>query len=173
MVTKEIIKASFIEGAKKLGSKVGVETHERSEMPVIGSGAPIAVGPHPSLPAGHSYQQRGTTIANPKREDREVEAILGKNIYDPKPDPKSKEEIVLNASKLETEVAELKNTLAILLAGQQIGKAQAEAPPIVEVKPEPKPVAEVNMTDLRAIAKEKGITVPVGTSKVKLAEMLK
>lgn len=140
MTQAQIIIEAYKVGAEKLGTKTGQAlglTHEITELPVAGSGARVAAGAHPDLKPGQAYHCRGTTIANPQPSDIEVETARGKNIYDPKPDPRSKEEMVLKSTKLEQEIEGLKNTLQAILAGQNI--AIQNAKPIVNYS---KPVTE-------------------------------
>ena len=62
---------------------------------------------------------RGTTRYNPKREDKEVEAILGENIYNSKTEPDSKEQLIKKHQALESQYETLQAQVDLILAGVQ------------------------------------------------------
>lgn len=135
--------------------------------------APISTGSHPSLPKGFSYNHRGTTVYKPKREDIEVERVLGENKYEPKKDPRSNEELLLISSRQDSEIKELKAAINGLLAGiKGIQPAPDTTPEPERVKEEPKATDELSIKDLRAEAKKLNITAPVGTTKIELARKI-
>ncbi len=173
-----VIQEAYAAGAEKLGTKPTELTHEITELPVAGSGASVSVGSHPELKPGQTYHSRGTTIANPQPSDIEVETMIGEKIYDPKPDPRSKEEIVLNATKQEQEISQLKELVRALIAGQNIGQNKTpENTKSIEnnVEPVTEPVTDTvkpSMAEVRAIAKKYSIKAPVGTKKSELIALI-
>ncbi len=192
-----VVKEAYAAGQEKLGTKPTGLTHEITELPVAGSGASVAAGWHPELKPGQTYHSRGTTIANPQPSDIEVETMIGRKVYDPKPDPRSKEEIVLNATKQESEIGELKTLILqqqqqinAFIAGataQTIGQDKTpEIPKSIEnnvepvsesvsdTAPEPdqRLKSELSMSEIRAIAKGYSIKAPVGIKKNELIALI-
>ena len=181
MTPTQVVVKAYADGAAKLGTQVCQITHpdDPSDFKIIGS--VIQVGGHPSFKPGQVAHAHGSTIANPQPSDIEVEAILGKKIYDPKPDPRSKEEMLLNANKadgkiekLETMILQQGQIISAFMAGQSANVQNAEP---IENKPEPvtETVTKVepSMADLRLKAKEYEIKAPAGTTKVALIELIK
>ncbi len=180
MTPTEIVVKSYADGAAKLGTPVCKITHpdDTSDFKIIG--AAIQVGGHPSFKPGQVAHAHGSTIANPQRSDKEVEAILGEKRYDPKPDPRSKEEMMLrnNAAdgkieKLEAMILQQGQIIQAYMAGQN--NAPQNTKPIEnnsEPVTETVTKVELSMAELRAKAKEYEIKAPVGTTKVALIELI-
>lgn len=147
-----VVLEAYAVGQEKLGTKPKGLTHEMIEKPI--GGAPVAAGWHPSLQPGQNYASRGTTIFNPQPSDIEVETVLGKKVYDPKPDPRSKEEIVLTATTQAQEISQLKELVFRLLSKQQT----APEPVIEPIEPIAVPdISELSMAELRTKAQPLGI----------------
>ena len=136
-----VVKEAYKVGAKELGTVTQQITHIDTDTDWKVYGVKQAVGSHPSLEPGQVYHHHGATVANPQRSELEVETEIGKQKYDPKPDTRSKEEIILNASKAHTEITELKavverqaELLNAFLAGQN-NNAKTDKPIENNVKP--------------------------------------
>ena len=178
MTQTAIVTEAYKVGAEKLGTKVCQVTHQDQGTDHKILGAHQCVGSHPTLKPGQAYHHHGADIANPQPSDIEVEAVLGKKIYDPKPDPRSKEEMVLKANQQDNELAELKNTIArqgellnaFLSGAQQAPKSiePSPAPPDIEEKS----LGDMSMSELRAIASPHNIKT-ARMSKEKLIEAIK
>jgi len=124
-----------------------------------------------SMP-GEFIGGRGTTVYNPLRSDPRVEAILGKEKYNPKAP-----EDTPQALKLELEA--LKNKLESMT--QIMGARLTDTPQKISVsvedvktddEPNSRGIEDFSMLELREVAKASNIKVPVGTKKVDLIKQL-
>lgn len=173
MTQTAIVTKSYASGAAKLGTPVCQITHPDNTQDHKILGAHQTAGGHPELKPGQAYHTHGSTVANPQPSDIEVEAIIGKKIYDPKPDPRSKEEIVLKANeangkieKLEAMILQQGNIIQAFMVGKNTD-AQVAKPientiePVTKtvtesaIKPvvETEPTLDCSMELLRAMAK--------------------
>ena len=108
-----------------------------------------------SLPPGYHLTNSNTCLRKPKREDQEVEAILGVNEYKPAIKPDSPQELRKKHVDLEQQVREL-------TAAVQGLTSQAKSAPI-----EVASGSILTYTELKSEAKAKGIN----THKMKKAEI--
>ena len=195
-----VVKEAYKVGAKELGTVTQQITHIDTDTDWKVYGVKQAVGSHPSLEPGQVYHHHGATVANPQRSDIEVETVIGKKKYDPKPDPRSKEEILLNASKADTKIDKLEamilqqgQIITAFMAGKNGGQntgEQSDKPIENNVKPVTNAVTETaiespapltdsvglvntnfSMEELRIIAKPYGIKT-ARMSKEKLIEAI-
>ena len=96
--------------------------------------------------------QGGTTIYNPKREENEVEAILGELEYKPRIEPDSKEELIKKNLSLASDMETIKAQVAILT------KTMPQSATVQSV--DSRPIGNydsMSFGDVRKIAKERGI----------------
>jgi len=175
MTNPQVISAAFAAGQEKLREKR--VAHPASDSPYIAGAvdathhsitksqaptekpiglAPVSVGSHSSLPPGYSYGHRGMSIYPPKRNSKEVEAVLGEDKYTAARDPYSREEMILKQDKADNEIKELKATVLALMAGMKVGEVK-DVKIIPEEPKKPEKPTELSMEDLRVEAKELGI----------------
>jgi hypothetical protein len=119
-------------------------------IPGVASSADVA---QQSLMPGQRITGKGTTVANPLRSDPRVEAILGEKKYHTK-------EPAVSQDKMRLEIEQLKNMVEILL--RQQGKDAVAA----EIRAEPPKFdddfEEKSYQELKSLAKQLGLKVPVG-----------
>jgi len=126
------------------------------------------------LKPGQRITHHGTTIMNPLRSSKEVEAVLGEAKYNPKQDAKSPEQMRIKQAELENQVTKLQSQMAILVATLQIQATNSTggtSTPIPMI-PVETPIEARTVSDLRNEAKERSLPY-VGKNKKQLIEILK
>ena len=183
MSDSETLLAAFKEGEKKIqagvdsGGKFMAGAYDRP----LSAGAPVQIrgeydpktspnfltsvssatvdlsGMRPGQKLGHF----GTTIYNPLRSSKEVEAVLGEAKYNPVIEPKSPEQMRVKQAELENQVDTLSKQVAILVSALQQSKTE---PVIVETQ-------NKTVSELRKEAQDKSLPY-VGKNKAQLIEIL-
>ncbi len=128
-----------------------------------------------NLKPGQRLGHYGTTVYNPRRTDKEVEAVLGENRYNPAVEEKSPEQMRIQQAKLENEVRTLKSQMEVMVAALQTqSQAMAEKGETIQlpVIPVVKPYEEWQVHTLREAAKNRSLPY-VGKNKLQLIEILR
>ncbi len=117
------------------------------------------------VPALGHIGGRGTTHYRPKREDIEVEEIMGENIYKHTPAPESREELVKNNRTMQGQIETLTKQMELVIKGKGVTDTTAPSIP-----------ADINFEDMgyndrKKYAKEVGITVGNKKSATLLEEL--
>ena len=89
------------------------------------------------MPPGYRTGQKGTTIYKPKREDKEVEAILGEKKYAPKAVYDRNAELETQNRSQQEQIKELQGQMQVMLAALAKTPSVKESVKTVE-PPEPK-----------------------------------
>jgi hypothetical protein len=113
---------------------------------------------------GQYLGHHGTTIFNPLRSSKEVEAVLGEAKYNPAIEPKSPEQMRVKQAELENRINMQEKQIEILVSALQ-KQTEIEQPKLfVELK-------DRTVSELRKEAQEKSLPY-VGKNKVQLIEIL-
>ena len=122
-----------------------------------------------ALKPGQIVAARGTTIFNPRRSSKEVEAVFGKHEYSRKKAGETPEHTKAQQIQLENQVREMSGQIAILTAAlgikaQEVIAKQDSKPE--ETKPEEvadavvvDSIDDMSWTELQKTAKEKGVNI--------------
>ncbi len=171
---------AFEEGEKKLHARGGGDYQAGARnRPMSGNVPPVLTGVEydptgappnaltslnvdPRLKPGQFFNQMGTTVMNPLRSSKEVEAVLGEKKYNPKVEEKSPEQMRVKQVELENQVDSLSKQVNILIAAlnKQTGVTKT-----VELE-------DMTVTELRNMVKEKSLHY-VGRNKEQLIETLR
>jgi len=196
MSQADVLLDAFKEGKEKLGKMgLGDNYQEGAYDHPLGRGNPIqTIGEYDptnspyldqafsslnvdrhGLKPGQKLGAHGTTVYNPLRSSKEVEAVLGEKKYDPAIEPKSPEQMRVKQVELENQVDTLQKQMAILVAAIQTQAQSAvdggNVAPIPMI-PAETPLEARTVSDLRNEAKERSLPY-VGKNKKTLIEILK
>jgi len=187
---KEDLTVAYVEGVKKLRKKVEnniISDVPQNELKPVQGGSITGTGGYYDdsfalanpqmasgtkvllttvLKPGQRLSNFNTTIRNPRRCDKEVEAHLGKHVYKARVEPDSTRELrkELNDTKQKLE------TLMRLVAKEKQEK-QTVSEPADSTEPEPVEVPPADWNQLRKFAKEKGINTKGKNKDEILAEL--
>ncbi len=102
---------------------VGSRSEELDETPYIGDksyATPTNMGMYQTLKKGQIVDR--TTVYNPQPSDKEVEAVHGEKLYNPRPNPESPAAQQKKLATQAAEISELKGQMTALLAALNSNK---------------------------------------------------
>ncbi len=181
MSDPEVLLDAFKVGKVKLHAEGGGDYQSGAYDTPLSAGAPVltvgeydpTTSPHfntavssatvdrHGMRPGQILGHHGTTIFNPLRSSKEVEAVLGEAKYNPKIEPKSPEQMRVKQTELENQVNTLSKQVELLVSALQQSRKE---PVVVELK-------ERTVSELRKEAQEKSLPY-VGKNKAQLIEIL-
>ena len=127
--TKTNLEAYAIGAAKELGGSAPARGQDINEIGIEGfyepSSPPSGVQMSPEQQvkkAGQHWDEHRTTLFNPKRSDPRVEAVLGKEVYNPAKNKKSGDALSLQIEKQNIQIKQLQDMV------MSLGKPDAGSP---------------------------------------------
>jgi len=138
-----------------------IDEYDPTTSPLFLTSVSSATVDRHGMRPGQILGQHGTTIFNPLRSSKEVEAVLGEHRYNPAIEPKSPEQMRVKQTELENQVQTLSKQVELLVSALQ----QSKQEPVIV------PIEDRTVSELRKEAQEKSLPY-VGKNKAQLIEIL-
>ena len=170
---------SFLQGAYDVPLSRGVpvqtiDEYDPTTSPFVTTSVSSLTVDRNGMRPGQVIGHHGTTIFQPLRSSKEVEAVLGEKKYNPKVEAKSPEQMLVRQAELENQVTTLQRQMSILVAAFQtqaqtaVDNGNVAPLPMIPVET---PIEARTVSDLRNEAKERSLPY-VGKNKKQLIEIL-
>jgi len=152
-----------------VGTKKEYEVSADQRKPGMASALTV----DPRLKPGQKFGQRGTTIYNPSRSSKEVEAVKGEARYNPRVEENSSDAMNIRIKEQDIQIKELTAQLGGLIAGLTVGK-QVEPTVTISI-PESTPIMpdykDMQYSELKKVAAGQGLSAK-GTKSELIARLM-